>query len=69
MNANQQLELGFNAAPGRTWGRRRASRAVRAQWWFDQMRAAVAKAITWPPADPAGAEPIAFTGVSREAKF
>ncbi len=47
MTSNQQLELGFNGCPPRPGMRRRAARAARAQWWFTQMRAAVANAADW----------------------
>jgi hypothetical protein len=68
MTTNQQLELGFNGAPGRVFGRRRETRVERAQWWFAQMRAAVAGAIDWTAPGQPSTEQIVFSGVSREAK-
>ena len=67
MTPSQQLELGFNSAQaGLT--RRRETSVERAQWWFAQMRAAVADAMTWPPTNqpPTGqSEQTAFPGVQR----
>ena len=67
MTTNQQLELGFNGTQARIYGRRRETRVARAQWWFAQMRAAVADAIVWPPAGRPPAEQIIIPGVNREA--
>lgn len=67
MTTNQQLELGFNGTQTRICGRPRETRADRAQWWFAQMRAAVANAIAWPPAaEPAPEQPV-FPGIHRQA--
>jgi hypothetical protein len=68
MTTNQQLELGFNGTQPRIFGQRRERRVARAQWWFAQMRAAVAEAMTWPPAGQPPAEPMLFPGASRDAK-
>jgi hypothetical protein len=68
MTTNEQLELGFNGTPVRNLARRRETRVERAQWWFAQMRAMVANAITWPPAGEAPAEQITFPGAARELK-
>lgn len=66
MTNNQQLELGFNGTQARIFGRRREARVARAQWWFAQMRAAVAGTIAWPPTRQTPAEQIVFPGVNRE---
>jgi hypothetical protein len=68
MTTNEQLELGFNGMPVRILERRRETRVERAQWWFAQMRAVVANAITWPPAGEAPAEQMGFPGAGRELK-
>jgi len=68
MTTNQQLELGFNGTQVRIHGRRRESRIARGQWWFAQMRAAVAGAMDWPANGQPAAEQIVFTGVNREVK-
>jgi len=65
MTTNQQLELGFNGTPPHIFGRRREMRVARAQWWFAQMRAAVAGAIAWPESDQPPAEQSVFGGVTR----
>ena len=67
MTANQQLELGFNGTPRRVSGRRRESRVARAQWWFAQMRAAVAGAMDWPATGQPRGEQIVFPGVHRQS--
>jgi hypothetical protein len=67
MTTNQQLELGFNGTQTRILGRRRETRVARAQWWFAQMRAAVADAMDWPANGQAPAEQGVFNGVNREA--
>jgi len=69
MTTNQQLELGFNGTQARIFGRRRETRVARAQWWFAQMRAAVAEAMAWPANGQSAAEQIVFPGVNREAKL
>lgn len=68
MTTSQQLELGFNGAPARGFGRRRETRVARAQWWFAQMRAAVSGAMDWPAAGQPQAEHIGFTSGNRQAK-
>ena len=65
MTNDQQLELAINAIPSRLQGRRRETRVARAQWWFAQMRAAVANAVDWPP-QAERAEQILFPGANRE---
>jgi len=68
MTTNQQLELGFNGTQSRIYGHRRETRVARAQWWFAQMRAAVAGAVDWQTAGQPNAEQIVFSGVSRQMK-
>jgi hypothetical protein len=69
MTTSQQLELGFNGTQSRIFGRRRETRMERAQWWFGQMRAAVAGAMNWPAAGDAPAQQTVFPGVNREANL
>ena len=69
MTTNQQLELGFNGTQARIFGRRRETRVARAQWWFAQMRAAVAGAMDWPANSQPPAEQIDFTGVNRQVEI
>lgn len=69
MTTNQQLELGFNGTQPRIFGRRRETQVARGQWWFAQMRAAVANSIPWPPNSEPPAEQIVFPGVRREVKI
>jgi hypothetical protein len=68
MTTNQQLELGFNGTQPRIHGRRRETRVARAQWWFAQMRSAVAGAMDWPAGGQPPAEQAVFTGVNREVE-
>jgi hypothetical protein len=68
MTTNQQLELGFTGTQTRIYGRRRESRAARAQWWFAQMHAAVAAAVAWPTGGQDTTEQILFPGANREFK-
>lgn len=67
MTTNQQLELGFNGTQTRIYGRRRESRATRAQWWFAQMHAAVAAAVAWPTGGQTETEQILFPDGHRKA--
>ena len=68
MTQDQQLELRFNGLPARSVGRRRETRVARAQWWFAQMRAAVAGAMDWPASGQPNGEQMAFTAVQRQVK-
>jgi len=68
MTTNEQLELGFNGMQTRVFGRRRESRAARAQWWFARMRETVANAMDWSaPAEP-HAEQLWIPGANRSLK-
>jgi hypothetical protein len=68
MTNNEQLELGFNGTQARIFGSRRERRVARAQWWFTQMRAAVASAVDWPAQANARPEQILFPGANREVQ-
>ena len=68
MTNNQQLELGFNGTQARICGRRRETRVARGQWWFAQMRAAVAGAADWRTASQSRSEQILFPGANREVQ-
>ena len=67
MTTDQQLELGFNGTQARIFGRPRETRVARAQWWFAQMRAAVAGAMDWPASGQPRGEQIVLPGVNRES--
>ena len=68
MTTNQQLELGFNGNQTRILGRRRETRAARAQWWFARMREAVENAIDWQAAAQPRPEQMWMPGANREFK-
>jgi hypothetical protein len=60
MTTNEQMELGLGKArtcPSASRPRRRLSRA---NWWFQQMREVVDKAVEWKPAPPARPQQIYF---------
>jgi hypothetical protein len=57
---NEQIELSFNVAACRR-PHRAPSRRARAQWWFSQMRQAVARAVDWTPAPPSPPEQTHLT--------
>ena len=67
MTTNQQLELGFNGTPARPLGRR-STRAARGQWWFAQIRAAVAKAMDWEATETGQASQVWLPGTNRGVK-
>jgi hypothetical protein len=69
MTTDQQLELGFNGTQTRIYGRRRESRAARAQWWFAQMHAAVANAVVWPSNGQMAGEQGLFPDARREIQI
>ena len=54
--SNDQLELGFTQPTLRITVRRQ--RALRARWWFQQMRKAVDSAVDWRPSPPGRPEQI-----------
>jgi hypothetical protein len=47
---NRQMELGFGNVRANHSPHHRRARRVRAQWWFDQMRQVVNRALDWEPA-------------------
>jgi hypothetical protein len=63
---NKQLELGFNHSLSAKFAPRHG-RIARANWWFTQMREAVAGAIDWSTAEPRP-EQIWMPGVHRQVK-
>jgi hypothetical protein len=69
MTTNEQLELGFNRTPARTFERRREQRVARAKWWFTRMRAAVEGAMDWQTASQPRPEQIWMPGANREVKI
>ncbi len=68
MTTDKQLELGFNGTSARIFGRRREDRAARAQWWFAQMREAVANAMDWSAQTESRPEQMWMPGANRSLK-
>ena len=68
MNSNQ-MQLGLKARQGRGGARQKQRRQERAQWWFAQMRAAVASAMDWPANGQSRPEQILFPGANREVRL
>jgi hypothetical protein len=68
MTTNEQLELGFNGTPTRSFGRRRETRVARAQWWFAKMRETVENAMDWQTAGTPRPEQMWMPGANREIK-
>ncbi len=60
MKTNEQMELGIDKTRACTSTRRPQRRQSRANWWFQQMREVVDKAVDWQPAPPARPEQIYF---------
>jgi hypothetical protein len=62
MNTNEQkqMELGLGKAQGCRSSQRPQRRMSRANWWFQQMREVVDRAVDWRPAPPARPEQIWF---------
>jgi hypothetical protein len=60
MTTNEQMELGLGKARVCNSTNRRQRRLGRANWWFQQMREVVDKALDWQPAPPARPEQIWF---------
>ena len=65
MTTNEQLELGFNGLPPQIKTARREGRIARANWWFAQMRAAVADAMDWQTAAQPRPEQMWMPGANR----
>jgi hypothetical protein len=60
MMTNEQMELGLSKSQACRSVNRRQRRLGRANWWFQQMREVVDKALDWQPAPPARPEQIWF---------
>jgi len=60
MKTNEQMELGIGKTRTCTSAKRPQRRLSRANWWFQQMREVVDKAVDWQPAPPARPEQIYF---------
>ncbi|HEY2082385.1 MAG TPA: hypothetical protein VGI88_06330 [Verrucomicrobiae bacterium] len=60
MKTNEQMELGIGKAKACRSAKRPQRRLSRANWWFQQMREVVDKAVDWQPAPPARPEQIYF---------
>jgi hypothetical protein len=60
MKTNEQMELEIGKTQGCPSTRRPQRRLSRANWWFQQMREVVDKAVDWQPAPPARPEQIYF---------
>ena len=53
---NEQIEMNFGDRKPACDATRHQRRRVRTQWWFQQMRLAVDRAVDWSPAPPARPE-------------
>ena len=61
MKTNEQMELVLGKSKACNSARRSQQRRMsRANWWFQQMREVVDKAVDWQPARPARPEQIYF---------
>jgi len=60
MNTNEQMELGLGKTRPCPSAKRPQRRMSRANWWFQQMREIVDKAVDWQPAPPPRPEQIYF---------
>jgi hypothetical protein len=60
MTTNEQMELGIGKTKACPSVKRSQRRQSRANWWFQQMREVVDKAIDWQPAPAARPEQIYF---------
>jgi len=60
MTTNEQMELVLAKSQACHSVRRTQRRMSRANWWFQQMREVVDKAVDWQPAPPARPEQIYF---------
>jgi hypothetical protein len=61
MTTNKQMELTLGKAKVCNPARRPQRRLSRANWWFQQMREVVDRAVDWQPARPARPEQIYFS--------
>jgi len=60
MTTNEQMELVLSKTNACKSANRSQRRLSRANWWFQQMREVVDKAVDWQPARPARPEQIYF---------
>jgi hypothetical protein len=60
MKTNEQMELEIGKARACRSAKRPQRRLSRANWWFQQMREVVERAVDWQPAPPARPEQIYF---------
>ncbi|HXS69011.1 MAG TPA: hypothetical protein VN761_09225 [Candidatus Polarisedimenticolia bacterium] len=60
MKTNEQMELGIGKSQACPSARRPQRRLSRANWWFQQMREVVDKAVDWQPTPPARPQQIYF---------
>jgi hypothetical protein len=60
MKTNEQMELEMGKAQTCRSVKRPQRRLSRANWWFQQMREVVDRAVDWQPAPPARPEQIYF---------
>jgi hypothetical protein len=60
MKTNEQMELGIGKTKTCRSANRPQRRLGRANWWFQQMREVVDKAVDWQPAPPARPQQIYF---------
>ncbi|MBM3848308.1 MAG: hypothetical protein FJ405_18725 [Verrucomicrobia bacterium] len=68
MKTNQQTELNFSQSPSQSCRvARKERRRTRAQWWFQQMRAAVDRAVDWKVVPAARPEQL-YMGLSEEMR-
>ena len=60
MNTNEQMELSLAKSQSCPSAKRPQRRLSRANWWFQQMREVVDRAVDWKPAPPPRPEQIYF---------
>ena len=60
MTTNEQMELVLGKANVCNSAKRPQRRMSRANWWFQQMREVVDKAVDWQPSRPARPQQIYF---------
>jgi hypothetical protein len=66
---NEQLELGFAGVKPRATVTRREGKIARANWWFNQMRDIVERAMDWETAAQPRPEQTWIPGANREVKI